>query len=161
MKPVCNAGPRCQGGLSLIETMVCVALMMILAAAATPFALAWADQAAVRQTHAQLRQGMSQLKATALQNPAGMRVEESAAVLLSLPGRLCVQAGAPQAMSCENAVWQATVPAQINIAGASTHCLALGNSGLPVEASLADKACASQMNYRVSRGKEISSGTFN
>ncbi|MDC6171323.1 prepilin-type N-terminal cleavage/methylation domain-containing protein, partial [Paucibacter sp. XJ19-41] len=58
-----------QHGIGLIELMVVVALMLLLALGGSALTASWVDQAAMRQSQAQLRQAMAELKAQALRNP--------------------------------------------------------------------------------------------
>jgi len=50
---------RSQRGLSLVELMVVLVIGLMLAMVGTALNAAWVDQAAVRQSQAQLRQGMA------------------------------------------------------------------------------------------------------
>lgn len=145
---------RRQKGLTLIELMVCITIAMLLAAAATPFALSWSHQSSVRQTHAQLRQGLSQLKATALRNPVAARTPSTSATLVSQAGQLCLHAGLPAELNCTAALWQSSVPASVTVAGASGGCVALDSNGLPIAAEVGDRACATRPTFVISRGDE-------
>lgn len=143
-----------QLGVSLIELMVCIVIAMLLAAAATPFALSWSHQSSVRQTHAQLRQGLSQLKATALRNPLAARSPNASATLVTQSGQLCLHAGLPAMLNCAGALWQSSVPASVKVANAASSCVALDNQGLPIEAAVGDSACATGPTFDISRGDE-------
>ncbi|MBB4845070.1 prepilin-type N-terminal cleavage/methylation domain-containing protein [Paucibacter oligotrophus] len=151
---------RRQQGLTLIELMVCITIAMLLAAAATPFALSWSHQSSVRQTHAQLRQGLSQLKATALRNPVAARSPDTSATLVTQAGQLCLHAGLPTELNCTAALWQSRVPASVTVAGASSSCVALDSNGLPLAANVGNRACARQPTFVISRGDETSQLIF-
>ncbi|MCV2348506.1 type II secretion system protein [Paucibacter sp. Y2R2-4] len=151
-----------QSGLSLIEMMVSIAIMMLLALAVAPFASSWGSQAAVRQTQHMLQQAMSQLKASALRNPSGVSAS-AAAVLVSVPGQLCVRDGLPAALDCGQAGqsgWTALPPASIKLNGAFSQCVALDSAGMPVAASIGGVNCGTSMSFSISKGTESSDGTL-
>ena len=149
-----SRAPQSQQGVSLIELMVCIVIAMLLAAAVTPFALGWSYQSSVRQTHAQLRQGLSQLKATALRNPLATGAPNAAATLVSQAGQLCLHAGLPTTLNCTGALWQSIVPASVKVANAAVSCLALDNKGLPIEVDVAGNPCVTAPTFVISRGSE-------
>lgn len=146
--------PRSQHGLSLVELMVVLVIGLMLAMVGTALNAAWVDQAAVRQSQAQLRQGMAELKAQALRNPQGQPMGEVAAVLLSLPGRLCVHIGRPAEAVCEGARWHAGPQAAIQLAQQERSCLAMDSSGRVIDSQIGATACGSALNYRIQRNKE-------
>ncbi|MBT9492326.1 MAG: hypothetical protein IV107_08220 [Paucibacter sp.] len=144
----------------MIELMVTIAIMMLLAMAVAPFSVAWGNQAAVRQTHSLLNQAMSQMKATALRNPSAAS-GTAAAVLVSIPGRICVREGLPSALDCSAFNWSAVPTAQISLNGATSQCISLDSAGMTVAASVGGVACGTLMTFTVSKGSESSSGTLN
>jgi type II secretory pathway pseudopilin PulG len=144
----------------LIELMVTVTIMMLLAAAAAPFALSWGDQSAVRQSQTLLQQGMNLLKATALRNPSAATGTASA-VLVSIPGQLCVSSGLPLALDCSGALWTSKPPASIKLNGATSQCIALASTALPLAAAIGGTNCSSSLGFSISRGSEVSNGTLN
>ncbi|MEJ6004117.1 prepilin-type N-terminal cleavage/methylation domain-containing protein [Paucibacter sp. AS339] len=149
-----------QSGLSLIEMMVSITIMMLLALAVAPFASSWGSQAAVRQTQHMLQQAMSQLKANALRNPSGVSAS-AAAVLISVPGQLCVLSGLPAALNCNQGGWVAQPPAGVTLNGALSQCIALDSTGMPVVATVGGVNCGTAMNFVISKGTESSNGTLN
>ncbi|MFY7863822.1 pilus assembly FimT family protein [Roseateles sp.] len=149
-----------QSGLSLIEMMVSIAIMMLLALAVAPFASSWGSQAAVRQTQHMLQQGMSQLKSNALRNANGVSAG-AAAVLVSVPGQLCVVNGLPAGLHCNQSAWTAQPPASITLNGALSQCVALDSGGMPVNATVGAVNCSTLMSFSISKGTESSNGTLN
>lgn len=157
-----------QSGLSLIEMMVSIAIMMLLALAVAPFASSWGSQAAVRQTQHMLQQAMSQLKASALRNPSGVSAS-AAAVLVSVPGQLCVRNGLPATLACAQGAqinqgsqsnWSALPPASIKLNGALSQCVALDSAAMPVAVSIGGVVCGTAMSFSISKGTESSDGTL-
>ncbi len=151
-----------QSGLSLIEMMVSIAIMMLLALAVAPFAASWGSQAAVRQSQHMLQQAMSQLKASALRNPNGVSAS-AAAVLVSVPGQLCVRHGVPNSLDCSQPAqnnWAAQPPASVKLNGALSQCVALDSAGMPVAASVGGVNCGTAMSFSISKGTESSDGTL-
>jgi prepilin-type N-terminal cleavage/methylation domain-containing protein len=146
-----------QRGLSLIEMMVTLTVMLLLAAGAAPFSSGWANQAAVNQSNALLRQGMGQLKALALRNPGAVAGGVASAVLISVPGKLCLQAQAPTTLDCTGATWSATPSATIRIAGAASQCIAMDSAGIVLAGGL---ACSASLSYSIARGQESFDGTL-
>ncbi len=149
-----------QRGVSVIEMMVTVAIMMLLAMAVAPFSVAWGNQAAVRQTHSLLNQAMSQMKSTALRNPTAASAT-AAAVLVSIPGKLCVREGLPGALDCSVFNWSAVPPAAIKLNGANSQCIALDSAGLALSATVGGVACGTAMSFNIAKGSESSDGTLN
>lgn len=144
-------------GLSLIEMMVTLTVLLLLAAGAAPFASGWANQAAVNQSNALLRQGMGQLKALALRNPGAVSSSAASAVLISVPGKLCLQAQLPATLDCTGAAWSATPPATIRIAGSASQCIALASTGIVLAGNL---GCSTLLSYHIARGQESFDGTL-
>jgi type II secretory pathway pseudopilin PulG len=149
-----------QTGISMIEMMVTIAIMMLLAMAVVPFSVAWGNQAAVRQTHSLLTQAMSQLKATALRNPTAASATASA-VLVSVPGKLCVAAGLPGALDCGSFNWISQPPVAIKLNGAASQCLAMDSSGMALAATVGGTVCGTAMSFSISKGSETRDGTLN
>jgi len=149
-----------QSGVSLVEMMVTVAVMMLLALAAAPFTSSWGSQASVRQTQTLLMQGMSQLKALALRNPAASSAT-AAAVLVAVPGQLCVRQGIPATLDCSAVTWTSVPPASIKLNNATSQCVALDSGGSPVAATVGATVCGTALSFEVSKGTETSSGTLN
>jgi len=147
-------------GVSLVEMMVTVAVMMLLALAAAPFTSSWGSQASVRQTQTLLMQGMSQLKALALRNPAASSAT-AAAVLVAVPGQLCVRQGIPATLDCSAVTWTSVPPASIKLNNATSQCVALDSGGSPVAATVGATVCGTALSFEVSKGTETSSGTLN
>ena len=143
-----------QRGIGLIELMVVVALMLLLALGGSALTASWVDQAAMRQSQAQLRQAMAELKAQALRNPEARPMGEAAAVLLSLPGRLCVHRGRPDELACAGARWQATPPARIQLAEQDSACLAMDSAGQLLDSAVGEGLCTTELAYRIARHKE-------
>ncbi len=143
-----------QSGLSLIELMVTITIMMLLAMAVAPFSASWGRQAHMRQSHSLLMQGMGQLKALALRNPGASAGGAAAAVLISLPGKLCVSIGQPDALSCAAASWTADPPASIELNGLASQCVALDSAGMPVALNVAGTVCDTALSFRIQRGSE-------
>lgn len=144
-------------GLSLIEMMVTLTVMLLLAVGAAPFSAGWANQAAVNQSNALLRQGMGQLKALALRNPGAVAGGAASAVLISVPGKLCLRAQTPTALDCTGATWSATPSATISIAGVASQCIAMDSTGVVLAGGL---ACSTSLNYHIARGQESFDGTL-
>lgn len=144
-------------GLSLIEMMVTLTVMLLLAAGAAPFSAGWANQAAVNQSNALLRQGMGQLKALALRNPGAVAAGAASAVLISVPGKLCLQAQTPATLDCTGAAWSATPSAAISLGGAASQCIAMDSTGVVLAGGL---ACSTSLSYRIARGQESFDGTL-
>ncbi|MCV2360974.1 MULTISPECIES: type II secretion system protein [Roseateles] len=151
---------KSQAGLSMIELMVTIAVMMLLAMAVAPFSVAWGNQAAVRQTQSLLNQAMSQLKSTALRNPSAASAT-AAAVLISIPGKLCVREGLPGALDCSAFNWSAVPPAAIQLNAAASQCIALDSAGMSLSATVGGVACGTVMSFSISKGSESSNGTLN
>jgi type II secretory pathway pseudopilin PulG len=150
-----------QCGVSLIEMMVTIAIMMLLALAVAPFSASWGAQAYMRQSQTLLMQGMSQLKALALRNPSASSAGASA-VMISIPGKLCVASGVPAALNCTAAAWTSNPPASIQVNGADSQCVALDSAGMPIAAIVAGTVCGTALSFRVSRGSETPlDGTLN
>jgi type II secretory pathway pseudopilin PulG len=148
-----------QAGISIIELMVTVAIMMLLAMAVVPFSVAWGNQAAVRQTQSLLTQAMSQLKATALRNPTAASAT-AAAVLVSIPGKLCVDGGQPAALDCASFNWIAQPPVAIKLNGAASQCIALDSGGMALAATVGGVVCGTATSFSISKGSETSDGTL-
>ncbi len=146
-----------ESGLSLIEMMVTLTVMLLLAVGAAPFSSGWANQAAVNQSNALLRQGMGQLKALALRNPGAVAGGAASAVLISVPGKLCLHAVVPAALDCAGAAWSAAPSATISIAGAASQCIAMDSAGLVLAGGL---ACSTSLSYHIARGQETFDGTL-
>ena len=144
----------------MIELMVTITVMMLLAMAVAPFSVAWGNQAAVRQTQSLLNQAMSQTKSTALRNPTAASAT-AAAVLVSVPGKLCVREGLPAALDCASFNWTSVPPAAIVLNGAASQCIALDSAGMSLAASVGGVACGTAMNFSISKGAETSNGTLN
>ncbi|MDN3543628.1 MAG: type II secretion system protein [Roseateles asaccharophilus] len=151
---------RHQSGLSLVELMMVLAIGLLMAAVGTALTGAWVDQAAVRQSEAQLRQAVAELKALALRNAEGRPMGEAAAVLLNQPGQLCVLSGQPAQASCENARLQAQPSATVRLAGADRACLAMDSSGRLIDTQIGNTACGNELSYRVQRNKESLDGSL-
>jgi prepilin-type N-terminal cleavage/methylation domain-containing protein len=149
-----------QAGFSIIELMVTIAIMMLLAMAVAPFSIAWGNQAAVRQTQSLLNQAMSQMKSTALRNPTAASAT-AAAVLVSIPGKLCVREGLPSALDCSTVNWSAVPPAAIQLNGAASQCIALDSAGMSLGATVGGVVCGTLMSFSITKGSESSSGTLN
>lgn len=149
-----------QAGMSMIEMMVTIAIMMLLALAVAPFASSWGNQAAVRQTHSLLNQAMSQLKSTALRNPTAASAT-AAAVLVSVPGKLCVREGLPATLDCASFNWSAQPPAAIKLNGAASQCIALDSAGMSLAATVGGVVCGTLMSFSINKGSEGSNGTLN
>jgi prepilin-type N-terminal cleavage/methylation domain-containing protein len=77
-------------GFSLIELMIVVALIGILAAAASPYTSAWTHQADIDQFDAKLRLGASQARADALRNALGANADDVVAELAVDNGQVTV-----------------------------------------------------------------------
>ncbi|RQO58646.1 hypothetical protein DBR47_13225 [Paucibacter sp. KBW04] len=152
---------REQTGVTLIELMVCILITLLLAAAATPFALAWSHQSSVRQTQAQLQQGLSQLKAIALRNPMAARTPNASATLVTRAGQLCLHAGEPAALTCEGALWQSLIPAAVTVAREPNNCVALDSNGLPIDVQIDAQTCRLQPTFLIRRGNEQIELIFN
>lgn len=144
-------------GLSLIEMMVTLTVMLLLAIGAAPFSSGWANQAAVNQSNALVRQGMGQLKALALRNPGAVAGGAASAVLISVPGQLCLQPQMPATLSCTGAAWSTTPSATVRIAGAASQCIAMDSTGLLLAGAL---GCSTSLSYRVTRGQEVFDGSL-
>ncbi|MCL7714512.1 prepilin-type N-terminal cleavage/methylation domain-containing protein [Stenotrophomonas mori] len=96
---------RHQGGVSLIELMVTVAVMAVLAAAGTPFARGWMDSNRQMQARNLVWEGVSQARALALRNPGAVAAGDVAAWLERRGDALQVKVtGGPQAP------WNGTLP---------------------------------------------------
>lgn len=149
-----------QAGLSIIELMVTIAIMMLLALAVAPFASSWGGQAAVRQTHSLLNQAMSQLKSSALRNPTAASAT-AAAVLVSIPGKLCVREGLPDALDCTRFNWTAQPPAVIKLNGATSQCIALDSAGMTLAATVGGVVCGTLLSFSITKGAQSSDGTLN
>lgn len=149
-----------QAGISMIEMMVTIAIMMLLAMAVAPFSVEWGNQAAVRQTHSLLTQAMSQLKATALRNPTAASAT-AAAVLVSIPGKLCVEAGLPGALNCSSFNWIAQPPVALKLNGAASQCIAMDSAGAALAATVGGVVCGTSMSFSISKGAETRDGTLN
>lgn len=158
---MCPGSRAAQRGVSLIEMMVTIAIMMLLALAVAPFSASWGAQAYMRQSQTLLMQGMSQLKAIALRNPSASSAGASA-VMISIPGKLCVASGVPAALNCNSAAWTSDPPASIQVNGANSQCVALDSAGMPVAANVNGTVCGTTLSFRVSRGSETPlDGTLN
>jgi prepilin-type N-terminal cleavage/methylation domain-containing protein len=151
---------KLQAGFSMIELMVTIAVMMLLAMAVAPFSVAWGNQASVRQTQSLLNQAMSQLKATALRNPTAASAT-AAAVLVSIPGKLCVRDGLPGGLDCSAFNWTADPAASIRLNGATSQCIAMDSAGIALAASVGGVACGTALSFNISKGSESSDGTLN
>lgn len=149
-----------QSGFSMVEMMVTIAIMMLLAMAVAPFSVAWGNQAAVRQTQSLLNQAMGQMKATALRNPTAASAT-AAAVLVSIPGRLCVREGLPGSLDCSAFNWSAQPAAAITLNGAGSQCIAMDSAGIALAATVGGVACGTALSFSISKGSESSDGTLN
>lgn len=68
-------------GVTLIELMIGLVIMVLLMLAAMPFGIAWTEGNRQMQVRSELVEGMSQARSIALRNPAGRRSGLAAATL--------------------------------------------------------------------------------
>lgn len=138
-----------QRGITLIEMMVVVALVGILAVMAIQFGSGWTNNARVTQTQAALQHAYSSAKSAALQNPLGVSGDDVSASLCVGTGRVTVVTGS----NCTaKAIWSELLPngaaARIGSDGKAT-CVALNNTGLPVDAA----GCTTDSAYSAVAGE--------
>ncbi len=143
---------RRMAGFSLIELMVTLAVMAVLAAAGTPFALSWIDSNRQMQARNVMWEAVSQTRALALRNP-GQVSGGAASARLERDGRT-LQVLTPD----DTVLWTAQLPANATVkqtdaagfsdaaalqdAGGELACVAFGNRGqrLPAAAGCTSAA---------------------
>lgn len=142
-------------GFSLIELMVTLAVMAVLAAAGTPFALSWMDSNRQMQARNLMWEAVAQSRALALRNPQQV-VAGGTSARLKRDGRaLQVLRG-----DTDEVLWNGQLPrnVQIKLAGAADFadagalgaaagdlaCVAFGNRGQRLPAAA---ACLSGVGY--------------
>lgn len=77
-----------QRGVTLIELLIGLVIMVMLLLAALPFGSRWVESNRQMQARAQLWEGVSQARAIALRNPSGQRLGSPAALLQLRAGQL-------------------------------------------------------------------------
>ena len=112
-----------QGGFTLVEVMVTIALLGILALVAAPYTIAWVDEARVGEARAQLSRAYSHAKSIALRNPNEVTGNEVAASVTLSGDDILVCAGEPTCNE-NGAAWQGGWPTGVTLA------IAIGNTPL-------------------------------
>lgn len=151
---------RVPRGFTLVETAIVLSLVALLALLVVPLGTGWADSANVRQAQSALLGALARTKAHALRNASAAVSGAPAALLVVSGGTLCVHDGAPASLGCANAAWSTPLPAEVRLAGQTTHCAAFGSHGLPLAATIAGTACAQSPAYTVSKGSQSVAGTL-
>ncbi|WP_411887549.1 Tfp pilus assembly protein FimT/FimU [Hydrocarboniphaga effusa] len=158
---------RRQRGVSLIESMLAIAISGWLLVSGFPLTQGWVASTRVRDTQGLLAQGVSRAKAVALRNPGGVSGNAAAAMLCLDGGRLRLFAAtrSPQsaaACASSGALWSATLPASTSVfsGDASLRCLAFSNRAASVAASSGGTACASSTSLLISSANQHASVTL-
>lgn len=128
---------RRAAGFTLIELMVTLAVMAVLAAAGTPFALSWMDSNRQMQARNLMWEGISQARAVALRNPGGA-LQGGVSAKLQRSGNTLTVLGAGSTV----VLWTGELPAGAttqlaNAAGSASgdlSCVAFDNRGQRVTA---------------------------
>lgn len=146
-----------QAGFSLVELMVTLAVMAVLAAAGTPFALSWIDSNRQMQARNLMWEAVSQVRAQALRN-SGQVVLGQAAAQLQLSGNTLqvVRAGS------NDVVWTGDLPSGARAkmvsasgdAGDTLSCVAFSNRGLRLPAASGCTTGAEQSRIAIGLGNQ-------
>lgn len=146
-----------QHGMTLIETLIVIALMGLLAVAGMSFTGNWVDSNRVLDGSNMLSQANARAKAAALRNEFGITEDDPAAALCLANNVLSVRgATGSDKASCasSNILWSATLNErlQINTGGAAFSCACLNNKGRFTDTECA--GCATGNTYSLSSGNE-------
>jgi prepilin-type N-terminal cleavage/methylation domain-containing protein len=157
----------CQGGYSLVEVMVVLAVTLVLALAVAPLSASWGSSAAVRQADASMQQAMSTLKSFALMNQGRVTDGSATAVMVVNATKVCVYRRIPTAFDCASADWQQALPVTLTlggtvITGTVKACVALDNTAQRQAGPLAGWTgpCTTNFAYTLQKSGESKSGTL-
>ena len=158
---------RRQRGVSLIESMLAIAVSGWLLVSGFPLTQGWVASTRVRDAQGVLAQGVSRAKAVALRNPGGASGTAAATMLCLDDGQLRLFAAtrSPQAAAAcasDGALWSATLPANTSVfsGDASLRCLAFGNRAASVAASNGGASCANSTSLLISSATQHASVTI-
>ncbi|SHG94593.1 pilus assembly FimT family protein [Ferrimonas marina] len=130
---------RGSAGLTLVELMVVIALIMLLMLLSAPIGATWMDQVRVKQGMDNFNAALDQARALALRNPGGV-VGDAPAVGLRLDGAtlgFCTLTQEQDECLAANLEWQVTMPNGVLIQsdGQALTSLELNSFGLVMAAN--------------------------
>lgn len=148
-------------GLTLIELAVTLVILAFLAMVAAPFSMAWANNAAVAQALATVREADTRARAVALRNPKGIADATLPAAMIKLDA----SANTFSLYSCDanpctttsgNLAWKASIPsgASVQLSGSSSANVNYNNRGLALDSSGNTVA----LTYSISKGSSTEEG---
>ena len=139
-----------QAGVTLIELMVVLLIMLTLAVIGARLGTFWNQSAQLTQSQAVLQHAFSFTKSAALQNALAQPASDAAATLCFSGTQLSVHRGE----GCGGAViWTGALATGASLSmgapGAVPVCVALSSAGQPQPGS---QACTTSLNYSLSLG---------
>jgi prepilin-type N-terminal cleavage/methylation domain-containing protein len=138
--------PRRQRGMSLIELMVTITLMLIICLAGLPLTKAWVDSAHQREAAGMLAEGLGRAKALAMRNPGGIADPTQPAAFVCLSGSTVAVARPDQSSACGKGTlaWSTSLPGGSSIVQSDNtafHCVAYSARGAALAVDVASTTC--------------------
>lgn len=133
-------------GISLIELMVTIALMIILTLIGLPLTKAWGDSARQREAAGVLAEGLGRAKALAMRNPGGIEDTAKPSGYACLTGSTIAVARTDLGGACGKGQldWSGTIPTEASAklpSGSAFQCVAYNSRGEALAIVINGLAC--------------------
>lgn len=142
-----------QRGVTLIELLVGLVILVLMLGVALPYTSAWIDNNAVIESGAVLQQATTRTKAMAIANPQAIINGSAAAYVCANASNVFVQP--VNATTCGSGfVWQGALKSSVSVkvGTADWRCTGFDTSGLPIALTLGSTACTTSTSLTISKG---------